>query len=124
MLLAADLSLSCDAEVQMASSRSGAAPPAYGDFIGALQRARATSPDTAVPRADLPTIPAEHLDAFLGADIIREGAPDTYYLTTAEERVSALAQPSPPYTPLRVALMMAVWLVVIALPFVVWLIAR
>jgi hypothetical protein len=108
----------------LASSRSAEDPPAYGDFIDALQRARATSPDTAVPRADLPTIPAEHLGVFLRADIIREGAPGTYYLTTAKERLSVLTRPSPPYTPLRVALMMAVWLVVIALPFVVWLIAR
>jgi hypothetical protein len=108
----------------MASARSAATSLAYGDFIDALQRARATSPDTAVPRADLPTIPAEHLGVFLRADLLREGIPGTYYLTTAEERVSVLARPSPPYTPLRVALMMAVWLVVIALPFVVWLIAR
>ena len=107
----------------MASSRSAAASRAYGDFIDELQRAHATSPDTAVPHADLPTIPAEHLGVFLRADIIREGAPGTYYLSTAEERASVLARPSPPYTPLRVALMMAVWLVVIALPFVVWLIA-
>jgi hypothetical protein len=119
-----DLSLSCDAEVQMASSRSGAAPPEYGDFIDALQRARARSRDTAVSRADLPTIPVEHLDVFLGADIIREGAPGTYYLTTSEERASKLARPLPPFTPLRVTLMMAVWVVMIALPFVVWLIAR
>lgn len=108
----------------MASLRPAAAPPAYGDFIDALHRARAATPDTAVPRAALPTIPAEHLGVFLRADIIREGAPETYYLTSAEERMSVLARPSPPYTPLRVALMMAVWLVVIALPFVVWLIAR
>jgi hypothetical protein len=108
----------------MVSSRFAAAPPAYGDFIDALQRARATSQDTAIPRVDLPTIPAEHLGVFLRADIIREGAPGTYYLMTAEDRVSVLARPSPPYTPLRVALMMAVWLVVIALPFVAWLIAR
>lgn len=108
----------------MASSRSAAAPPAFGAFIDALQRARATSPDTAVPRADLPAIPAEHLGVFVRADIIREGAPGTYYLTTAAERVSVPARPSPTFTPLRVTLMMAVWLVVIALPFVVWLIAR
>jgi hypothetical protein len=108
----------------MASSRSATAAPAYGDFIDALQRARATSPDAAVPRADLPAIPAEHLDTFLAADIIREGAPGTYYLTTAEERGSGLARPVPTFTPRRVALMMAVWVVVLALPFVVWLIAR
>jgi hypothetical protein len=77
-----------------------------------------------VPRADLPTIPAEHLGIFSRADIIREGAPGTYYLTTAEERGSVLARPSPTYTPLRVALMMAVWSAAIALPFVVWLFAR
>ena len=108
----------------MASSRSAAAPTAYGDFIDALQRARATSPDTAVPRAALPTIPEEHLGVFLRADLVREGAPGTYCLTTAEERRSVLARPSPTYTPLRVAIMMAVWLVAMALPFVVWLIAR
>ena len=108
----------------MASSRPTAAPPEYGDFIDALQRARATSPDTAMPRADLPTIPAEHLGVFLRADMIREGVPGTYYLTTAEERASVLARPSPTYTPLRVAFMVAVWVAVIALPFVVWLIAR
>jgi hypothetical protein len=56
--------------------------------------------------------------------MIREGAPGTYYLTTADERASVLARPSRPYTPLRVAIMMAVWLAVIALPLVVWLIAR
>lgn len=110
--------------IQMASSRSAAAPPAYGDFIDALERARATSPDTAVPRADLPAIPAEHLGVFLRADMIREGAPGTYYLTTARERTNGLAQPSPTFTPRRVALMMAVWSAVIALPFVVWLITR
>jgi hypothetical protein len=108
----------------MASSRATAAPPAYGDFIDALQRARAASPETAMPGVDLPTISAEHLSAFLSADIIREGAAGTYYLTTAEQRASVLARPSATYTPLRVALMMAVWLAVIALPFVVWLIAR
>ena len=101
-----------------------AAPLAYGDFIDALQRARATSPETAMPLADLPTIPAEHVDVFLKADMIREGAAGTYYLTTAEERASARVLPSRPYTPLRVAIMMTVWLAVIALPFVVWLIAR
>lgn len=108
----------------MTGSRSATVPPAYGDFIDALQRARATSPEAAVPRADLPTIPAEHLDTFLAADIIREGAPGAYYLTTAEERGSVLARPVPTYTPKRVALMMAVWLVVLALPLAVWLIAR
>jgi hypothetical protein len=94
------------------------------ELIDALERAHATSPDTAIPEADLPTIPAEHLRVFLKADIIREGAPATYYLTTAEERGSVLARPSPTYTPLRVAIMMAVWLAAIALPLVVWLIAR
>jgi hypothetical protein len=108
----------------MANPRSEAAPHAYGDFIDALQRAHAASRASAMPRADLPTISAEHLDVFLRADIIREGTPDTYYLTTAVERASVLTRPSSPYTPLRVALMMAVWLVVIALPFVIWLIAR
>ena len=108
----------------MAGSHSAAAPPAYGDFIDALERAHAMSPDTAVPRAGLPTIPAEHLDVFLRADIVREGAPGAYYLTTAEERGRVVAQRSPTYTPRRVALMMAVWLVVLALPLVVWLIAR
>jgi hypothetical protein len=108
----------------MASSRSTAAPPAYGDFIDALERARATSPDTAVPRGDLPTISAEHLDVFLRADMIRESAPDAYYLTTAGERARVLARSSPTYTPRRVALMMAVWSAVIALPFIVWLITR
>ncbi len=108
----------------MASSRAPAAPPAYGDFIDSLERARAISPDTAVPRADLPTIPAEHLSVFLRADIIREAASGTYYLTTAEERASVMARPSPTYTPLRVALMMAVWTAAIALPLVVWLLAR
>ena len=108
----------------MASSRSGPAPPEYDDFIDALQRARARSLDTAMSRADLPMIPVEHLDVFLGADIIREGAPGAYYLTTSEERASKLARPLPPYTPLRVSLMMAVWVVTIALPFVVLLIPR
>jgi hypothetical protein len=108
----------------MASSHSATAPPAYGDFIDALERVRAMSPDTAVPRADLPTIPAEHLDVFLRADMIREGAPGTYYLTTAEERASVLARPSPTYTPRRVALMMAAWTAAIAVPLVVWLVAR
>lgn len=108
----------------MASMRSATAPPAYGDFIDALRRARATSRDAAVAEADLPAIPAEHLDTFLAADIIRAGAPGTYYLTTAEERGRVLARPVPTYTPKRVALMMAVWVAVLALPFVVWLIAR
>jgi hypothetical protein len=96
----------------------------YGDFIDALERARATSPGTAVPRANLPTIPAEHLDVFLRADMIREAAPGAYYLTTAEERATVLGRSTPTYTPRKVALMMAVWTAVIALPFVVWLIAR
>ncbi len=108
----------------MASSHSAAAPPAYGDFIDALQRARSTAPETAVPRADLPSIPDEHLDVFRRADIIRESAPGTYYLTTAGERTGVLTRPSPTYTPLRVTFMMAVWLAAIALPLVVWLIAR
>ncbi len=108
----------------MATSHSAAAPPAYGDFIDALERARATSPDTAVPRAGLPAISAEHLGVFLRADMIREGAPGAYYLTTVEERARVVAQRSPTYTPRRVALMMAVWVAVLALPFVVWLIAR
>ena len=108
----------------MASSRSAAAPPAFGDFIDALQRLRATSCDTAVPRADLPTIPPEHLDVFMRADIVREAAPGTYYLTTPGERASVLARSSPTYTPFRVAIMVAVWSAVIALPFVVWLISR
>jgi hypothetical protein len=108
----------------MAGSRSAATPPAYGDFIDALERVRATSPDTAVSRADLPTISAEHLDVFLRADMIRESAPGAYYLTTAEERASGRAPSSPTYTPRRVALMVAVWSAVIALPFIVWLVAR
>ncbi len=82
------------------------------------------SPDAAVSRADLPAISSEHLGIFLKADLIREGAPGTYYLTTAEERVGAPARPAPTYTPRRVALMMAVWLAVIALPLVVWLMTR
>jgi len=108
----------------MASSRSAPVTTGYGDFIDALQRARATSPDTALPRADLPTISDDHLGVFVRADMIREGAPGTYYLTTAEERASTVPHPSPTYTPRRVALMMAVWAAAIALPFVVWLIAR
>jgi hypothetical protein len=38
--------------------------------------------------------------------------------------IDVLARPSPTYTPRRVALMMAAWLVVLALPLVVWLITR
>jgi hypothetical protein len=93
-------------------------------FLDALQRARATSRANAVQLADLPAIPAEHLGVFLDASIIREGTPGTYYLTSADDRTSALSRPSQPYTPLRVALMMAVWLGAIAVPFFVWLIAR
>ena len=108
----------------MPSPPTAATSLGFGDFVDALQQAHATSEPNAVPLADLPTIPVERLGVFLEANIIREGAPGTYYLTSAEERMRTLARPSPPYTPLRVALMMAVWLVAIAVPFVVWLIAR
>ncbi len=108
----------------MAAKKTRSIPLEYGDFIDALQHARATSPDTAVPRADLPAVTSEHLGVFLRADIIREGAPGTYFLTTAEQRASVPARPAPTYTPRRVALMMAVWVAVLALPLIVWLIAR
>ena len=108
----------------MPSLRSTAISPSYGDFIDALRRARATSQDNAVPLGDLPAIPAEQLSVFLDANIIRQGVPGTYYLAPVEDRTSALSRPVPPYTPLRVALMMAVWLAAIAVPFLVWLIAR
>jgi hypothetical protein len=90
--------------------------------MDALRRARATSHASAVTLGALPVITAEHLAVFLAAGMIREGPPGTYYATTAGQPGGA-ALPTRPFTPMRVALMMAVWLVVIAVPFLVWLLA-
>jgi hypothetical protein len=73
---------------------------------------------------ELPPISADQLGVVLEADIIREAAPGQYYVTPATQRVNAAGRSSGPFTPMRVALMMAVWLVAIAVPFLVWLIAR
>jgi hypothetical protein len=108
----------------MPGSRSAPVPSGQGDFIDALNRARATSRSTAVALGGLPVITAEHLGVLLEADIVREGAPGTYYVTTADQRRNVTGLPSQPFTPMRVALMMAVWLVVIAVPFLVWLVRR
>jgi hypothetical protein len=107
----------------MPSLRPALGPPGQGDFLDALHRARATSPSSAVALGDLPAIPADHLSVLLTADLVREGAPGSYYATTAAQRRHT-ADPPAPYTPMRVALMMAVWLVAIATPFLVWLLAR
>ena len=94
----------------------------HGDFIDALHRARATSQSTAVALSELPSIAATHLSVFLAADMIREAAPGTYYVPLATQRASPMG--TAPFTPIRVALMMGVWLIAIAVPFVVWLVAR
>jgi hypothetical protein len=49
----------------------------------AMRDAGATGPATARVATELPDVVQEDLDRFLDAEIIREGAPGTYYLDEA-----------------------------------------
>lgn len=107
----------------MPDSRNGIAAAPPGEFLGALQRAHATSRGTAVALDDLPAVSQEHLRVFVNAGMIREAEPDTFYIPGAEPPPLAMLA-APTYTPMRVALMMGVWLLALAVPFLVWLFAR
>ncbi|HYV97073.1 MAG TPA: hypothetical protein VE967_06445 [Gemmatimonadaceae bacterium] len=74
-------------------------------------------------RRSLPAIAPEHLSVFLEADLIREAQPGTYYVPLANQHTNVLSG-SATFTPMRVALMTGVWLLVLALPIMAWLIAR
>jgi hypothetical protein len=86
------------------------------DFIGALRRAGATSPASARPRSALPALSAESLGVLLVAGIIGEGASGAYYLRPPVERLDPAGLRSTPFTPVRVALMLAMWFIAILVP--------
>ena len=75
-----------------------------------MREAGAVSPATARPASDLPEVVRSHLEYYVVAGVVREGAAGTFYLYEA---------PSPPWTFRRVVAAVLFWLLVIIIPVVI-----
>ena len=104
--------------------RVPAAPDPFAEdpFIGTLRRAGARSPTTACPRAELPPVAGDLLAVFVASGVVRDAGGERYYLL--EPEAATYPQVPAPFTPRRVTLMMAVWVVVLLVSLIMWLVAR
>ncbi len=104
--------------------RVPATPDPFADdpFIRALRRADARSPGTARPLAELPPVAGDLLAVFVASGVVRDAGAERYYLL--EPGAATDPHVPAPFTPRRVTLMMAVWVVVLLVPLIMWLAAR
>lgn len=99
--------------------RTPAASDADADFVDSMRQRGATSPASAVRVRDLPSLSRERFRDLLDRGVLREGAPDTYYLYE-HAVLTSTTTPRPRAFSVRVLLMTVLfWLVVILIPVII-----
>jgi hypothetical protein len=98
-------------------------PLAHDELISAMRRAGATSAASARSLDSFPPVPSQRLAAFLEAGIVCKGRPGTYYLHEATDLSGLIDDMPRSYSPLRVAAMMAVWIIALLIPLLAWMFA-